>query len=97
MSTNGTNGTNDGGSTKPPAGASRPRRQEAAADRRHRARDSFGPGGAIGIPVERSDKFGETLRRLGVLLGREKPRLLGVLVFTVMSVTLVVIGPKLLG
>ena len=60
-------------------------------------RNSFGPGGGIGIPVERSDKFGETLRRLGELLGKEKPRLVGVLVATVLSVTLMVIGPKLLG
>ncbi|HYN31079.1 MAG TPA: ABC transporter ATP-binding protein, partial [Ilumatobacteraceae bacterium] len=60
-------------------------------------RNSIGPGGGLGIPVERSDKFGETLRRLGELLGRERPRLLGVLVATVLSVMLVVIGPKLLG
>ena len=49
------------------------------------------------MPTERSDKFGETLRRLGEILGKEKPRLLAVFALTVVSVTLVVIGPQLLG
>jgi ATP-binding cassette subfamily B protein len=60
-------------------------------------RGSFGPGGGVGIPTERSDKFGETLKRLGEILGKERPRLLGVIVATVISVVLVVIGPRLLG
>ena len=60
-------------------------------------RGTFGPGGGAGMPVERSDQFGETLRRLGEILGRETPRLLGVLVLTVASVVLVVLGPKYLG
>ncbi len=49
------------------------------------------------MPTERSDKFGETLKRLGEILGNEKPRLLAVFVLTVVSVTLVVLGPRLLG
>ena len=60
-------------------------------------RASFGPGGGIGIPAERSDKFGTTLKRLGDILGTEKPRLFAVFVLTVVSVVLVVIGPRLLG
>ena len=60
-------------------------------------RASFGPGAGVGMPTERSDNFGETLRRLGQILGRETPRLLVVLVLTVVSVTLIVIGPRLLG
>jgi ATP-binding cassette subfamily B multidrug efflux pump len=60
-------------------------------------RASFGPGGGLGMPAERSDKFGETLKRLGEILGTEKPRLLAVFVLTVVSVTLVVLGPRLLG
>jgi ATP-binding cassette, subfamily B, multidrug efflux pump len=60
-------------------------------------RASFGPGGGIGMPAERSDKFGETLKRLGEILGTEKPRLFAVFALTVVSVTLVVIGPRLLG
>ena len=60
-------------------------------------RASFGPGGGLGMPAERSDQFGETLKRLGEILGKEKPRLLAVFILTVVSVTLVVFGPRLLG
>ncbi|HSM67265.1 MAG TPA: ABC transporter ATP-binding protein [Ilumatobacteraceae bacterium] len=60
-------------------------------------RGSFGPGGGVGIPTERSDNFGETLKRLGDILGKERPLLAGVVVATVLSVILVVIGPRLLG
>jgi ATP-binding cassette, subfamily B, multidrug efflux pump len=60
-------------------------------------RASFGPGGGVGIPVERSDNFGQTLKRLGDILGTERPRLLAVVVATVLSVMLVVVGPRLLG
>jgi ATP-binding cassette subfamily B multidrug efflux pump len=60
-------------------------------------RGSFGPGGGVGIPAEKSENFGRTLRRLGDILGREKARLYAVFALVVGSVTLVVIGPKLLG
>lgn len=60
-------------------------------------RASFGPSGGIGIPVERSENFGDTMRRLGQLLGKETHLLVLVLVLTVASVTLVVMGPRLLG
>ncbi len=60
-------------------------------------RASFGPGGGLGMPAERSDKFGETLKRLGEILGTERPRLFAVFFLTVISVTLVVLGPRLLG
>jgi ATP-binding cassette subfamily B protein len=60
-------------------------------------RSTFGPGGGVGMPVERSDKFGSTLKRLGEILGTETPRLVVVLVLTVCSVVLVVLGPRLLG
>ena len=39
------------------------------------------------MPAERSDKFGETLRRLGEILGTEKPLLFVVFFLTVVSVT----------
>ena len=60
-------------------------------------RATFGPGGGVGMPVERSDKFGDTLKRLTAILGRELPRLIAVFVLTVGSVGLLVIGPRLLG
>jgi len=56
-----------------------------------------GFGSAIGMPTERSDDFGTTLRRLWELLARERPKLIAVLLLTVASVVLVVIGPRLLG
>ncbi|MEX2292653.1 MAG: ABC transporter ATP-binding protein [Acidimicrobiales bacterium] len=56
-----------------------------------------GFGSAIGMPTERSDDFGTTLRRLWELLARERPKLVAVLLLTVASVSLVVIGPRLLG
>jgi ATP-binding cassette subfamily B multidrug efflux pump len=60
-------------------------------------RATFGPGGGAGMPVERSDAFVATLKRLGVILGTETRRLIGVLALTVASVVLVVLGPRLLG
>jgi ATP-binding cassette, subfamily B, multidrug efflux pump len=60
-------------------------------------RGAFGPGGAAGIPTERSKDFGVSVRRLGTILGTETPRLVGVAVLTVASVALVVVGPRLLG
>jgi ATP-binding cassette subfamily B protein len=60
-------------------------------------RSTFGPGGGAGMPVERSDQFTTTLRRLGEILGHETWRLVLVLVLTVCSVVLVVLGPRLLG
>ena len=49
------------------------------------------------MPAERSKDFGASVRRLGTILGSETRRLVGVLVLTVASVTLVVLGPRLLG
>jgi ATP-binding cassette subfamily B protein len=60
-------------------------------------RGAFGPGGGVGMPVERSDKFGATLRRLGAILGPERKRLILVLFLTIGGVVLVVLGPRLLG
>jgi ATP-binding cassette subfamily B protein len=95
--------TTDAGPNPPGTGDPDPQADEAA-DRQLLAtagtqarRNSFGPGGGIGIPAERSDRFGETLKRLGDILGTEKSRLVGVLIATVVSVALVVLGPRLLG
>ncbi|MDX2378711.1 MAG: ABC transporter ATP-binding protein, partial [Acidimicrobiia bacterium] len=60
-------------------------------------RGSFGPGGGLGMPTERSDNFGNTLRRLGEILGKERKKMFFVFVLTVTSVTLIVLGPRLLG
>ena len=56
-----------------------------------------GRWGAIGVPTEQTGDFKAALRRLGELLGRERTRLWFVLVLTVGSVVLIVVGPRLLG
>ncbi len=60
-------------------------------------RNTFGPGGGVGMPVERSDAFIPTLKRLGEILGTETRRLVAVVALTICSVVLVVLGPLLLG
>lgn len=60
-------------------------------------RSSFGPGGGIGMPTERSANFRDSVRRLGEILGREKRLLFVVFAITLVSVVLIVIGPRLLG
>jgi ATP-binding cassette subfamily B multidrug efflux pump len=89
MTTDGDRGTDR------PEPADEDRRLIATAGTQAR-RASFGPGG-VGIPTDRSARFGETLRRLGQILGRETGLLVTVVVLTVGSVVLVVIGPRLLG
>ncbi len=60
-----------------------------------------GPGGgrfgAAGIPVERSKDFGSSVKRLMRRLRPDRFRVVAVLVLAVTSVTLTVIGPKVLG
>lgn len=58
---------------------------------------SFGPMGRAGMPTERSKDFGTSVRRLGEILGNERGLLAVVLSLTVVSVTLVALGPRLLG
>ncbi len=60
-------------------------------------RASFGPGGSAGMPAEKSANFGASLKRLGTILGAERAKLVVVFILTVLSVTIVVLGPKLLG
>ena len=60
-------------------------------------RSSFGPSGAAGMPAEKSSNFRVTVRRLGEILGAEKLRLGIIAVLTVVSVSLIVVGPRLLG
>jgi ATP-binding cassette, subfamily B, multidrug efflux pump len=60
-----------------------------------RRQGRFGP--QIGMPMEKSANFTATLRRLWGLLAGERPKLIGVLLLAVTSVTLVVLGPRVLG
>ena len=59
-----------------------------------RSRNRFA---SAGMPSEKSADFGATVRRLGGLLKAERTRILFVMAITIVSVTLVVLGPRLLG
>ena len=95
MTADGSNGTtsNDG-----PAGGGPDDEQEILTTTGAEARrSSFGPGGAAGMPAEKTSNFGPTVRRLGEILGRERIRLWAIAVLTVGSVSITVLGPRLLG
>ena len=51
----------------------------------------------VGIPTEKSENFGDTARRLARLLAREGVLVVAILVMAVVSVALVVSGPRILG
>ncbi|MDQ1431896.1 MAG: ATP-binding cassette, subfamily multidrug efflux pump [Actinomycetota bacterium] len=51
----------------------------------------------VGMPVERSENFGNVVRRLLHRMAPERLRVTAVLLFAVVSVTLTVIGPRFLG
>ncbi len=51
----------------------------------------------VGMPVEKSENFKSTVRRLLHRLAPERMRIAAVLLFAVVSVTLTVIGPRILG
>ena len=55
------------------------------------------PGRAIGMPAEKSKNFGAAVRRLLQRMAPEGVRLIAVVALALVSVTLAVIGPKLLG
>ncbi len=52
---------------------------------------------AIGVPTERSENFGGSVKRLWAMLTPERPRLALIALFAVVSTMLNVLGPKVLG
>ncbi len=84
-------------SKKPRKGTTDEEREilNAAGTGSERSRGAFGSG--AGMPVERSNDFGAAVRRLGDLLSGERLALGGIVIVTIISVTLVVLGPRLLG
>jgi ATP-binding cassette subfamily B protein len=58
---------------------------------------SPGPMRAIGMPAEKSKDFGGSTRRLLERMRVEEARVIAVLFFALVSVTLTVLGPKILG
>jgi ATP-binding cassette subfamily B multidrug efflux pump len=57
----------------------------------------MGRGGAIGLPLERSTNFRQSMKRLIAMLGDELVGVVAVIVLAVVSVSLSVLGPKILG
>ena len=58
---------------------------------------SPGPMRAIGMPAEKSKDFGGSTKRLLARMRVERARAIAVLCFALVSVTLTVLGPKILG
>jgi ATP-binding cassette subfamily B multidrug efflux pump len=61
-----------------------------------------GPGGggrfiAAGVPAEKSMDFGGTVRRLGRRMRKERLRVVAVFVLAICSVSLIALGPRVLG
>jgi ATP-binding cassette subfamily B protein len=79
------------------AGAADDEQQLLATTGAEARKSSFGPGGAVGMPAEKSSNFRITLGRLGGILSRERLRLWVIAIFTVGSVAITVLGPRLLG
>ena len=52
---------------------------------------------SVGIPTEKSKDFGGTSRRLARRLGRDGTVVIVIMILAVVSVTLVVLGPRILG
>ena len=73
------------------------------------SRPASGPAGAsvaemrqgrwntVGVPTEKSRNFGVTARRLADRLSREGSRVVVIFLLAVVSVVLVVVGPRILG
>ena len=93
----GTNGGTNGAGTNGGSAAS----GDAVAHRPPAAELRGGPGSgrmsSVGMPAERSNDFGRTTRQLIRRMGPEHPLVLLVLSLAVVSVTLVVLGPRILG
>ncbi len=73
---------------------------EASVVRPH-ASETRGVGGgrigAIGMPVERSEDFGGTLTRLWHRVRVERGRVAAIFLLSIVSVTLMSLGPRVLG
>jgi ATP-binding cassette, subfamily B, multidrug efflux pump len=61
------------------------------------ANNRRGPMSAVGMPVERSENFRASLKRLLHMLRRDRFRLTLVVVLALTAVTLTVLGPRILG
>jgi ATP-binding cassette, subfamily B, multidrug efflux pump len=97
MATNGTNGNGAQGNGNGPNGKGRKKDTEEIPVAGQRVAVNAGTRFGVGMPVERSENFGNVVRRMLRRMRPERMRVLAVLVLAVVSVTLTVIGPRILG
>src|SRR5262249_39612061 len=90
-----TNGTNGNGSS--PNGKGRKKQTEEIPVAGQRVAGKAGTPLGVRMPGERSETFGNVVRRLLGRMRPERPRVIAVLLLAVVSVTLTVIGPRILG
>jgi ATP-binding cassette subfamily B multidrug efflux pump len=91
-SANGSNGTNGSANGSPVDAADAPVKPPEGA-----VRTQFGPRPMLGMPLEKSQDFRGSTRRLIRRLGPQRWGAMTVLALAVVSVTLQVFGPKVLG
>jgi ATP-binding cassette, subfamily B, multidrug efflux pump len=97
MATNGATGNGTGANGASPNGKGRKKKQEEIPVAGQRVAVNAGTRFGVGMPVERSENFGDVVRRLLRRMAPERVRVIAVIVLAVVSVTLTVIGPKILG
>jgi ATP-binding cassette subfamily B multidrug efflux pump len=97
MTVNGSGGNGANGNTSSPNGKRRKKEIEEIPAAGQRVAVNAGTRFGVGMPVERSQNFGNVIRRLLHRLAPERLRVVSVLLFAVVSVTLTVIGPRILG
>jgi ATP-binding cassette subfamily B protein len=90
-----TNGASRNGAS--PNGKGRKGKQEEIPAAGQRVAVNAGTRFGVGMPVERSENFGNVVRRLMRRMQRERWRVVAVLVLAVVSVALTVVGPRILG
>ncbi|PRZ40790.1 ATP-binding cassette subfamily B protein [Antricoccus suffuscus] len=70
---------------------------QTASSQRQAGGGGHGPMRGVGMPAEKSMDFGPSAKRLIRRLSPEKVRVYGVFGFSILSVVLMVLGPKILG
>jgi ATP-binding cassette subfamily B protein len=96
MTSNGANGAN-GATGNGSSSNGKKRKQDEIPVAGQRVAVNAGTRFGVGMPVERSENFGNVVRRFLRRMRPERLRVIAVLVLAVVSVTLTVIGPRILG
>ena len=97
--TNGASGTEgtEGANSAPAGSGSAGSDYAQSAKVNEGARGAMGRFGAAGMPLDRSKDLGGSVRRLAGQMRPESVGLIGVVALAVISVTLLVLGPRILG